>query len=201
MRRLFAASLAAMSAGFWLACAHDRPVEIPVPRESSASADAVVRIDVPADWRPLVPSPWRAEYLAPDNRSRAYVRAMPVEADAKGCPAIARQYAAEFIQAWGGPPETRVARKTSSGEQVDFELRRQDPKPDGEVIWARVVCRDGALAITSCTVPTPREQELGRRCRDIVESLQVLARPKPQNASAAGAAAPAMKSPVTASSR
>ena len=158
-------------------CAHPRQqVEIAVHRSDSANPDTLVRVDIPADWRPLVPSPSRAEYLSPDNRSRAYVRAMPVEADAKGCPKMARRYASDFIQAWGGPPQTRVTRRTSVGETVDFELRRTEPRPDGEIIWARVMCREGALAITSCTVPATRARELASECRQIVESLQVLPR-------------------------
>lgn len=178
MRSLFFAFLFVVSSGLLVSCLRaSRSVEIPVQRLSSAGGDAVVHVDVPSDWLPLAPSPSRAEFLAPDNRSRAYVRAMPADGDIKRCPTIARRYASEFIQAWGGPPRTRVASKTSSGEKVDFELRRVDPEPHGEVIWARVVCREGALAITSCTVAAPREQELKPRCRDIVESLQVLARP------------------------
>src|SRR5215471_10952644 len=162
-----------------LSCAHaKRSVEILVQGPGSAGPDAVVRVDVPADWRALPPSLSRAEFLAPDNRSRAYVRAMPASADLKRCPAVARQYASEFIEAWGGPPRTRVASKIASGEKVDFELRRLDPKPDGEVIWARVLCRDGALAVASCTAPMPRESQLRSRCRDILESLRVVPQPK-----------------------
>jgi|GEM_PF-2583097 len=182
MRALFFICLFVMSSGLLLSCAHAKhSVEIPVQSLSPAGPHSVVRLEVPVDWRPLPPSPSRAEFLAPDNRSRAYVRAMPAEADIKRCPTLARQYASEFIAAWGGPPRTRVASKISYGERVDFELRRVDPRPDGEVIWARVVCREGALAITSCTVPTPREQELRPRCRDIVESLQVLASRSPSS--------------------
>jgi hypothetical protein len=185
MRTLFFTCLLVMSSGVLVSCVHaNRSVEIPVQDLSSAGRDAVVRVNVPADWRPLVPSPSRAEFLAPDNRSLVYVRAVSAEADIKRCPTLARKYASEFIEAWGRPPRTRVASKISSGETVDFELRRVDPEPHGEVIWARVVCREGALAITSCTVATPREQELKPQCRDIVESLQVLARPKPPAAPA-----------------
>lgn len=170
------------SSGILVSCVHaKRSVEIPVQRLNSPSRDVMVRLDVPTDWRALTPSPSRAEFLAPDNRSRAYVRAMPSETTVKRCPRLAREYASQFIQAWGGPPRTRVASKISSGEKVDFELRRVDPAPQGEVIWARVICREGALAIASCTVPTPREQELKLRCRDIVESLQVLVRSGPSS--------------------
>jgi hypothetical protein len=186
MRALFFTCLFAMSAGALVSCVHaTRSVEIPVQGPSSSDRDAVVRVNVPVDWRPLAPSPSRAEFLAPDNRSLVYIRAIPAKADIKRCPTLARQYASEFIEAWGGPPRTRVASKISSGDRVDFELRRLDPKPHGEVIWARVVCGEGALAITSCTVSTLREQTLRPRCRDIVDSLQVLARPKPLAAPAA----------------
>ncbi len=182
MRALFFTRLFAIGcSGALVSCVHSsRSVEIPVQRVRSADRDAVVRMDVPADWRPLVPSPSRAEFLAPDNQSRAYVRAMPAGADIKRCPTVARKYASEFIEAWGGPPRTRVASKIASGERVDFELRRIDPRPHGEVIWARVVCREGALAIISCTVATPREQALKTRCRNIVESLQVVAGTDPK---------------------
>jgi hypothetical protein len=105
---------------------------------------------------------------------------MPAEADNKSCRTLVRQYASEFIGAWGGPPRNRVARKTASDEKVDFELRRADPRPDGEVIWARVLCREGALAVASCTVAMPREGELRGRCHDIVESLEVLVPPEPR---------------------
>ena len=172
MRGLFVTGPAAVSLALCASCAHrTQTVEIPVPHPGTAQA--VVWVDVPADWRALVPSPWRAEYLSPDNRSRAYVRAMPVEADAKDCPKVARQYASEFIQSWGGPPQTRVVRKRSTGETIDFELRRTEPKPQGEIIWARVICRDGALAITSCAVTAVGAQELAGQCRDVVQSLQV----------------------------
>jgi hypothetical protein len=174
MRRLFVTCQVVLSLGLGVSCAHrNQTVEISVQRAGSASAEAVVRLDVPADWHALVPSRWRAEYLSPDNLSRAYVRAMPVEADTKACPQVARRYASEFIQAWGGPPQTRLARKRSAGETVDFELRRTEPKPNGEIIWARVICREGALAIASCTVAAVSTAELTRRCQDIVRSLQV----------------------------
>ena len=174
MRRLFITCQLALSLVLGVSCAHgNQTVEISVQSAGSGSAEAVVRLDVPADWRALVPSPSRAEYLSPDNLSRAYVRAMPVEADIKRCPQVARHYASEFIQAWGGPPQTRLAHKRSAGETVDFELRRTEPKPHGEIIWARVICRDGALAIASCTVAAVSAQDLARRCQDIVQSLQV----------------------------
>lgn len=173
--------LGSVTLALCFSCAHrSQPVEIPIQHNGSTSTDAVVRVDVPAEWHALVPSPSRAEYLSPDNRSRAYVRAMPVESDAKRCPKVARQYAAEFIQAWGGPPQTRLVRKTSHGETVDFELHRTDPQPDGEIIWARVICREGTLAITSCAVPATRAHELAPPCRQVVESLQVLPRPRQQ---------------------
>lgn len=169
-----------IGSGVLVSCVHaNHTVEIPVQGVASTSPDALVRVDVPADWRPLVPSPSRVEFLAPDQWSRLYLRAMPAEVELKRCPTLARRYASEFIDAWGGPPQTRVARKISSGDTVDFELRRTDPKPGGEIIWARVVCRGGALAIASCTVPTPREHQLKPRCQDILHSLQVVARPKP----------------------
>ena len=180
MRALVLTCLVVTATAFLFSCAHgNRALEIPVQSLSSGGPDAFVHVDVPADWRPLPPSPARAEFLAPDNRSRAYVRAMPAAPDIKRCPAVARQYASEFIEAWGGPPRTRVASKIASGEKVDFELRRVDPKPDGEVIWARVLCSNGALAVASCTVPMPREAQLRSQCRDILESLRVVASPKP----------------------
>ena len=179
MRALVLTCLVVTATAFLFSCAHgNRAVEISVQSLSSGGPDAFVHVDVPADWRPLPPSPARAEFLAPDNRSRAYVRAMPAAADVKRCPAAARQYASEFIEAWGGPPRTRVTSKIASGEKVDFELRRMDPKPDGEVIWARVLCSNGALAVVSCTVPIPREPQLRSQCRDILESLRVVAQPK-----------------------
>jgi hypothetical protein len=172
--------LLVIGSGVLLSCAHaTHTVEIPVQGVAPTSPDALVRVDVPADWRPLVPAPSRAEFLAPDQRSRVYLRAMPAEVEIKRCPALARRYATEFIDAWGGPPRTRVARKISSGDTVDFELHRTDPKPGGEIIWARVVCREGALAIASCTVPTQSEEQLKPRCRGILDSLQILAHPKP----------------------
>lgn len=167
--------------GVLISCAHsNRSVELPVQPVSAGGRGALVRVNVPADWRPLAPSPYRAEFLAPDNQSRAYIRAMPAEADGKSCPTLVRQYATEFIGAWGGPPRNRVASKTVSNERVDFELRRKDPRPDGEIIWGRVLCREGALAVTSCTVATTREGELKGRCHDIVESLEVLVPPEPR---------------------
>ena len=167
--------------GVLVSCAHSsRSVELPVQAVSAGGRGVVVHVNVPADWRPLAPSPYRAEFLAPDNQSRAYIRAMPAEADSKSCPVLVREYATEFIGAWGGPPRNRVASKTASDERVDFELRRRDPKPDGEVIWARVLCREGALAVASCTVSTPREGELKGRCHDIVDSLEVLVPPEPR---------------------
>jgi len=176
MRGFFVTWPVVVSLALCVSCAHrTQTVELFVPR--AGSAEAVVQVDVPADWRALVPSPSRAEYLSQDNRSRAYVRAMPVEADAKDCPRVAREYASEFIQAWGGPPQTHLVRKRSTGETVDFELRRTEPKPQGEIIWARVICRDGALAITSCAVTAVSAQELVRQCQSVVQSLQV--RPAP----------------------
>jgi hypothetical protein len=188
LMRALALCLCVMDVGFLVSCSHaTRSVEIPAQGLGRAGTDVVVRLEVPADWRPLAASPARAEFLAPDNRSRAYVRAMLAAADVKRCPAVARQYASEFIEAWGPPPATRVASKTSAGESVNIELRRADPKPDGEVIWARVVCREGMLAVTSCTVPAPREQEMKGRCRDMMQSLQILRGSKPPSTPAGNA--------------
>jgi hypothetical protein len=161
-------SVAAMS------CAHNtRSVDIRVEGFGQATQATRVRLEVPADWSPLTPSSERAEFLAPDRWSRVYLRGMPAKVDDSRCPALAKKYAAEFIDAWGGPPRTRVASKAASAEGVDFELRRTDPKPRGEVIWGRVLCRQGALAIASCTVPTGREVQLRRQCHEVLESLQV----------------------------
>lgn len=151
-------------------------VEMPVQSVQVAGKDAVVRLQVPTDWRPLAPSAARAEFLGPDNRSRAYVRVMPAEKDARHCPALAKQYGQEYIRAWGGPPRTRVVQKTSVEDRYEFELRRVDPKPDGEVIWGRVVCREGALAIVSCTVPGTRAGELQSECQEIIDSLEIHAK-------------------------
>ena len=166
--------LLAIGSAAALSCAHNtKNVDIRVEGVGPAAHATRVRLEVPADWRPFVPSPERAEFLAPDRWSRVYLRGMPAKVDDNHCPALAQKYASEFIDAWGGPPRTRVASKASSAEGVDFELRRTDPKPRGEIIWGRVVCRQGALAIASCTVPTGQEVQLKRQCHAVLESLQV----------------------------
>lgn len=172
--RVLRLGLSAIGSAAALTCAHNtKSVEIPVPGVGPPTLASRVRLEVPADWRPLMPSPERAEFLAPDRWSRVYLRAMPAEVDDNRCPALARKYASEFIGAWGGPPRTRVTSKAASAQRVDFELRRLDPKPRGEVIWGRVLCRQGALAIASCTVPTGREAQLKRQCHEVLDSLQI----------------------------
>jgi len=174
VRSALCISLLGMACAAALSCAHNkRSVDIRVEGNGPATQPTRVRIEVPADWRPLVPSSERAEFLAPDHWSRVYLRGMPAKVDDGHCPALARKYASEFIDAWGGPPQTRVASKTASAEGVNFELRRTDPKPRGEVIWGRVLCRQGALAIASCTVPTGSETQLQSQCHEVLESLRV----------------------------
>jgi hypothetical protein len=177
------ASLISAPIGLFLAltgCVHaTQSVEMPVQAVTATGGNCLVRVEVPTDWRPMAPSASRAEYLAPDNRSRAYLRVMPAEADPARCPELARQYMRDYIDAWGGPPRTRVANRVTSGDHVDFELHRTDPRPHGEVIWGRVVCRNGALAIVACTVPRPRAEELRSSCRTMLESLQVTPQSQP----------------------
>lgn len=158
-------------------CVHavaPRPaVELAVHSVKVGGRSAVVKVEIPPEWRPLVPSEARAEFLAPDGRSRAYIRAMSADVEAKRCPKIARDYARDYIDAWGGPPRTQVKNRVVTGAQVEFELRRTEPKPQGEVIWGRVICRDGVLAITACTLPVQREEQLGATCRSILQSLDI----------------------------
>src|SRR5258708_27403065 len=103
-------SVLLVGSGVLFSCVHaNHTVEIPVQGVGATSPDASVRVAVPADWRPSVPSPSRAEFLAPDQWSRVYLRAMPAELDPKRCPTLARPSSSEFIDACGGPPRTRVA--------------------------------------------------------------------------------------------
>jgi hypothetical protein len=157
-----------------LACAPAmRSVSLPVQILTTPGTYTQARIEVPKDWTPLAPSSSRAEFLAPDRRSRVYFRAMPGDANPQRCAKLARDYASDSITMWGGPPATRVAHRRDVGDTVDFELRRRDPAPGGEVIWSRVVCRNNALAIASCTVPTPREAELREVCLHTLQTLQL----------------------------
>lgn len=150
-----------------------RTAELPIEVSAPAGPEVSARLAVPSDWRPLQGSSARAEFVGPDNHSTAYLRAMPGPEDAKRCPALVRKYSTEVIDSWGGPPRTRVAHRKFEGGLAEFELRRMDPKPAGEVIWSRVVCQTGALAIASCTTPAPRASEMEPLCRKVLDSLDI----------------------------
>lgn len=152
-----------------------RPVQLPVALEALGPESAVVKMAVPQGWTPLAPSPARAEFVGPDRRSRIYLRAMPASPKTQRCDKLARSYAAEVIESWGGPPRTQVVEKKAFEAGVDFELLRQDPKPLGERIWSRVVCKSGVLAVVSCAGPAPREPALRVLCGDVLASLEVVA--------------------------
>ena len=137
----------------------------------------MARADIPWDWIALAPAPSRAEFMGPDRRSRVYVRAMAAD---KPCPRLAREYAHEVIQSWGGPPRSRLVSRTNGGGEVDFELARTDPKPGGELVLGRVLCQDGALAIVSCAGPLPSESILRPLCMSMLNSLRI----QPQAATA-----------------
>jgi hypothetical protein len=86
---------------------------------------------------------------------------------------LASDYADEVIESWGGPPRTRLVHKSVAQGRVDFELKRLDPKPQGEVILSRVVCGNGVLAVVSCAGPTPVEPQLRPLCEDILDSVSL----------------------------
>jgi hypothetical protein len=102
-----------------------------------------------------------------------YLRAMPATARDQACPILARDYADEVIESWGGPPRTRLVHKSVAPGRVDFELKRLDPKPQGEVILSRVVCGGGVLAVVSCAGPTPVEPQLRPLCEEVLDSVSV----------------------------
>jgi hypothetical protein len=103
---------------------------------------------------------------------------MPANVDSAKCANLASQYAAEFIAAWGRSPRTQVTHKTRSGDAVEFEIRRRDPEPMGEVIWGRVLCRQNALAVASCTADQPPSSSIRVECGNILASMQISTRPK-----------------------
>ena len=137
----------------------------------------MARADIPWDWIALAPAPARAEFMGPDRRSRVYVRAMAAD---KPCSRLAREYAHEVIQSWGGPPRSRLVSRNIQGGEVDFELARTDPKPLGELVLGRVLCEDGALAIVSCAGPVASESILRPLCMSMLNSLRI----QPQGATA-----------------
>jgi len=153
-----------------------RTVELPIHDKPDTAPVAVVRLEVPTDWRSLVPSASRLEYLAPDNKTRSYFRIMKGAQSEKECSAMARDYAKEVIGSWG--PGTKVAAKEENGPVVDFEIKRSNPKPAGETIWSRVECRYGVLAIASCATGGSSPEPLKRRCTDIVSRFEVLPQPR-----------------------
>lgn len=154
------------------------PVEM---RRSSSGSAPLVRISVPADWRPMAPSLTRLELLGPDHRSRLYLRSASAQGASGGCSALARKSAEDVVTSWGKPPRTRVLRKAILEDQVELELRRLEPEPAGELMWYRIVCRNQALAVASCTVPAPREQAMKRICRDVLDSIDVVPRRETQS--------------------
>src|SRR5512136_1022875 len=131
--------IAFFAVALWAAsCAHG-PRKTTVVAQVPPGRDAVVRISVPETWRPMAPSVSRIELVGPDRRSRIYLRALPAVKDPSRCAALTRQTAEDAISSWGSPPYTQAAAKVFGEDQAEFELRRIDPKPFGEVIWYRVI--------------------------------------------------------------
>jgi len=163
---------AALSAA---SCTH-APPKTTVVAQVPAGRDAVVRISVPESWRPMAPSASRVELVGPDRRSRVYLRALPAAKDPARCATLTRQTAEDAISSWGSPPYTQATAKVFGEDQAEFELRRVDPKPFGEVIWYRVICRSAAIAIASCAALQPRESAMKPICREILDSVEVAPR-------------------------
>jgi hypothetical protein len=172
-KTVVAAGVLAFAAG----CQHNmRTVELPIHDKPEAPPVAIVRFEVPKDWRSLGGSASRLEYLAPDNRTRSYLRVMKGSTSEKECSTMASDYARDVIGSWG--PGTKVASKEQNGSVIDFEIQRSSPKPAGETIWSKVECRYGVLAIASCATGTSSPEPLKRRCTDIVSAFEVLPRPR-----------------------
>lgn len=173
LRFLLLAGLTALSA-----CATRTAVGGAPPSGKQAveltTVPAMVQMQVPRDWIALAPSPARAEFMGPNHRARVYLRAMTAQSKNKSCDVLAKDYAREVIESWGGPPRTKLAHKTVTEGRVDFELHRSDPKPNGEIILSRVKCEDGALAVASCSGPAWVEAELRPACADILDSVRII---------------------------
>ncbi|MFN0063811.1 MAG: hypothetical protein ACKVPX_15000 [Myxococcaceae bacterium] len=149
-----------------------RSVVLEVPN-APANSFAVARFQVPKSWVPFDAAPARAEFLGPDRRSRAYLRALPASQKPEKCERLVSRYADDVIDSWGGPPHTRVVRRENQKNEARFELRRTDPKPHGETIWSRIRCERGALAVASCTVPSRAHADVQDQCRNALGSLEL----------------------------
>lgn len=183
--------IAALALG---ACASGRTATIRADSSLAGGLDAAAKIDVPAGWYQTTSRLDRQEFVAPDNFSRIGFSTSPVTAQASACPALA-QRAAESAAAEltkGQKLKVEMATAFEAPEVVDFTMTvpSAPPGPSDRLVLGRALCRDGALAVVSCSVGKRQWATLGRTCEQVVASLRVESKSQQAPAAAQPAANP-----------
>jgi hypothetical protein len=164
-------------------CKHlgSKPIELEVDAQSHGGKQLAVA-EIPKDWTPLAPSPSRVEFIAPDRVSQVYLRAMPTMASEVQCPQLVKQYTDDLIEVWSLGAKLRPE-KTEAPDGVIVELRQKN-KTKSHVVWGRVMCRNGVMAVLSCSTLIAKEVELKKTCDSVVQSLTVKTQPPEKTANA-----------------
>jgi hypothetical protein len=150
--------------------------------------EAVAKIEAPGDWYQATRKADRADLAAPDNFSSVSFSVAAVLADRSRCPEFARRAATDATSAAsnaGAKPE--FASAPEAPEVVDWKVTIQasPPGPFNRFVQGRAMCREGALAIVTCSTGVERKSSTGADCAKVLESLNI------EGLNAAPAAAPA----------
>ena len=156
--------------------------------------EAVAKVEAPGDWYQAVRKNDRADLSAPDNFSSLAFWATPVLADPARCPEFARRAAnaatAPATAAPGAKAEYSASPETPDVVEWRITVPASPPGPFNRYVQGRAMCRNGALAVVTCSTGVERKGSTGADCAKVLESLNIEAIGAPP-APAAPAPAPA----------
>lgn len=154
--------LAALSALLFAGCTSPqvRVASLRADTRLAGGGESLVKMEVPGTWFQSASKPDRADFLAPDNFSRATVSSIPVLASDR-CVEIAQRAARDAVtDLLKGKKDVRADLKSApeSPEVVDFSavVPGNPPGPSDRAVAGRVICRDGALAVATCSAGVER---------------------------------------------
>ncbi|MBI5548569.1 MAG: hypothetical protein HY901_32195, partial [Deltaproteobacteria bacterium] len=115
-------------------------------------------VEAPGDWYQATKRSDRADLAAPDNFSSMSLSLAPVLGDPASCPDLVRRAASEAAIAVSKKVKPEFVTSPGDPNVVDFQLTvpGSPPGPSDRFVQGRVMCRNGAMAVITCTTGVHR---------------------------------------------
>jgi hypothetical protein len=168
---LFALGVSALGC----ASAH-KVVSLKADARTLGGNEAVAKVEAPGNWYQGARRTDRADLSAPDNFSKLSFWVSPVVVASEGCAELAKRAASDMAQsaagATGAKPEFAVL--PESPDTIDYLLTvpASPPGPFNRLVLGRAMCRNGALAVVTCSTGAKRKATEAV-CQKVLASLSI----------------------------